>query len=36
VEIRNGKRNMEKILNAVECKIPEQPAPAKEKKEKKE
>lgn len=36
VGIRNGKRNVEKILNAVEGRIPEQPAPAKEKKEKKD
>jgi len=34
VGIRNGKRNVEKILNAVEGKIPEQPAPEKKKKDK--
>jgi hypothetical protein len=31
VGIRNGKRNVERILNAVEGKIPEQPAPDKKK-----
>ena len=34
VGIRNGKKNVEKILNAVEGKIPEQPAPEKKKKDK--
>lgn len=33
VGIRNGKRNVEKILNAVEGKIPEKPAPENGKKE---